>query len=70
MTFILMSNVSIMIGVILMNINSFQKTKLLNLIVCLINAKLQWNSHEIKYDSDMISNILILISALTLNMNR
>ena len=65
-----MSNVSIMIGVILMNINSFQKTKLLNLIVCLINAKLQWNSHEIKYDSDMISNILILISALTLNMNR
>lgn len=65
-----MSNVSIMIGVILMNSNSFQKAMLLNLIVCLINAKLQWTSHEIKYDSDMISNILILISALTLNMNR
>lgn len=70
MTFTLISNESIMIGVILMNTNSFQKVKLLNLTVYLINAKLQWNSHDIKYYSYMISIILILISALTLNMNR
>lgn len=70
MTFTLISNESIMIGVILMNTNSLQKTKLLNFIVCLINAKLQWNSHDINYDSYMISIILILISALTLKMNR
>lgn len=65
-----MSNESIMIGVILMNTNSLQKAKLLNSIICLINAKLQWNSYEIKYDNYMISNISILISALTLNMSR
>ena len=64
MTFILIFNDSIMTGIILKNTNSFQKAKLLNLI-CLINAKLQWSSHEMKYDSYMIPNRIILISDLT-----
>lgn len=59
-----------MIGVILMNTKSYQKALLPNSIICLINAMLQWNSHEIKYDSYVISNILISISVLTLTMNR